>query len=186
MAGPQKTVLKEAISEKSTPHKIILEGTSSKNSSSDVFATNNDYLTLLPPEILLKIILLLPAACFCELAHTASHLRAFMKLHAATTCNNAIEQRFSHISTPLDTQHMNGWLVPSRSIFSKMEETLRKRKINLLRGESGRVWKSSHLRIQLTDPGPQYLLFLETIAPFMDPCYVFIGPPHGLPFKVLA
>jgi hypothetical protein len=39
------------------------------------------------------------------------------------------------------------------------------------------------LRIQLTDPGPQYLLFLETIAPFMDPCYVFIGPTHGLPFQ---
>jgi hypothetical protein len=64
-----------------------------------------------------------------------------------------------------------------------MEETLRKRKINVLRGESRRVWKSSHLRIQLTDPGPQYLLFLETIAPFMDPCYVFICPPYSLPFK---
>jgi hypothetical protein len=64
-----------------------------------------------------------------------------------------------------------------------MEETLRKRKMNVLRGESRRVWKSNYLRIQLTDPGPQYLLFLETIASFMDPCYFFICPPHGLPFK---
>jgi hypothetical protein len=106
-----------------------------------------------------------------------------MKLHAATICNNAIEQRFPHISTPLDTQQINGWLVPRRPIFSKMEETLRKRKINLLRDESGRVWKGSHLRIQLADPGPQYLLFLETIAPFRNPYYVFICLPHGLPFK---
>jgi hypothetical protein len=102
MAGPQETSPKKVIPKKPTPDKIILERMAVKNSASEVSATKPDYLTLLPPEILLKIILLLPAACFFELAHTSSHLRSFMKLLAAAICHNAIEQHFSHISNNLD------------------------------------------------------------------------------------
>jgi hypothetical protein len=188
MAGPSETVPKRAISEKSTPQKIILEKISSKNSASEVSVTRKDYLTVLPPEILLKVIPLLPVASFFELTHTSTHLRAFMKLHAATICNDAIEQGFSHISDQLDTQYSNGWLVPRKPIFSRTEGGLRERKIGAIRGPSGgcdswKRWKSTDLRIQLTDPGPQYLFFLEIMASFMDPYYVCICPPNGLPFK---
>jgi hypothetical protein len=183
MASPQETSFKKVIPKKSMPEKIIFERTTSKNSASEVSATKTDYLTSLPPEILLKIIPLSPAASFYELAHTSAHLRAFIKLYAPTICNCAIENHFSHISTNLDTQQISGWLVPRRPIFSQEEESLRKLKTNVMRNEFWRVWKSDHLQIELTEPGPQYLLFPETIAPFMDPSYVFICPPNGHPFK---
>ena len=178
MAGLKKSSSKKVISKKprpknSTPNATTLKRTRPKNSVSKVSVTKKDYLTNLPPELHLKIIPLLPAASFFDLAHTSAHLRAFMKLHAPTICNTAIELHFSQVSYKLISQRINGWLVPSHPIVARVEEEVRKEKIDLIKKYPHWGWKIPYLRMKLTEPGPQYLFFLEKEIHYMGEFFPF-------------
>lgn len=71
-----------------------------------------DPLTLLPTELLIKVIASLPdAAIFLDLCHTSSKLRRFMKAHAAAICNSSIRINFPEEARLLEAKLVEGWLV---------------------------------------------------------------------------
>lgn len=135
-----------------------------------------DYLTGLPAELLLKIIPHLPLQSFFAVSHTSSFLRYFLKTHASMICNDAINSYFSNQAQLLATEKRSGWLVPTHEELLRREDffsdclgaDLRDlhlcehnptRKICCAPFESLTDFRD--FQVKITDPGPQYLFFLQ-------------------------
>jgi hypothetical protein len=83
-------------------------------------SSNHEYLTSLPPELLIKVLSEIPLSSFLNLTHTSRDLRTFIKTNAARISNAAIESRFSFKAKILEKcMQDNGWLSPG---LSKLEE----------------------------------------------------------------
>lgn len=127
-----------------------------------------DILTSVPPEILVKIITLVPSKHYLDLVHTTKALRNFIKLNASSICNEAIRSRFPVEAKVLQSEPEAGWLVPTHEKVAEEEECFRQ-KLNAIRPSNneqefsllGKLPTESTLSIKITSPGPQYLHFLE-------------------------
>lgn len=135
-----------------------------------------DYLTGLPAELLLKIIPHLPLQSFFDLSHTSSFLRYFLKIHASLICNDAIGSYFPEQAKILETKKRLGWLVPTNEELQRREEffsdclgiDLRDRRL-CEHNPSKKVHCTPFedltdfrdFQIKISDPGPQYLFFLQ-------------------------
>ena len=127
-----------------------------------------DFLTLLPPEIILKIVALQPLKFYLTLVHISKHLRNFMKLNANRICNEAIRARFPLQVALLHSELKSGWLVPTHQKLVQDEKRYQTSRgvvsqrctvkyYDLL----GEIPEDNTLSIKVTTPGPQYLYFLE-------------------------
>ncbi|KAH8792352.1 hypothetical protein F5882DRAFT_399943 [Hyaloscypha sp. PMI_1271] len=135
-----------------------------------------DYLTALPAELLLKIIPHLPLQSFFYLSHTSSFLRYFLTTHASTICNDAINSYFPKQAKILETEKTLGWLVPTHEELRRREDffsdclgtdlrDLRLCEHNPIRKVRCAPFESltdfRDFQVKLSDPGPQYLFFLQ-------------------------
>ena len=127
-----------------------------------------DLLTSVPPEILVKIIALVPSKHYLDLVHTNKALRNFIKLNASSICNEAIRSRFPVEAKVLRSELEAGWLVPTHEKVAEEEEYFRQ-ELNIIRPPNkeqgfsllGKLPTESTISIKITSPGPQYLHFLE-------------------------
>ncbi|KAH8792362.1 hypothetical protein F5882DRAFT_78772 [Hyaloscypha sp. PMI_1271] len=127
-----------------------------------------DLLTSALPEILVKIIVLVPSKHYLDLVHTNKALRNFMKLNASSICNEAIWSRFPVEAKVLRSELEAGWLVPTHEKVAEEEENFRQ-KLNTIQTSNndqrfsllGKLLTDTTVSIKLTSPGPQYLYFLE-------------------------
>lgn len=125
-------------------------------------------LTSVPPEILVKIIALVPSKHYLDLVHTTKALRNFIKLNASSICNQAIRSRFPVEAKVLQSELEAGWLVPTHEKVAEEEEYFRQN-LNIFRPSNneqrfsllGKLPTETTVSIKLTSPGPQYLHFLE-------------------------
>lgn len=103
-----------------------------------------DYLTNMPPEVLLRIISNVPLDCYLDLTQTCQHLRYWMQNCADMICNLAIESRFPSEARILEPIQIDNWLTPMH-----------------IKPRKGARWVKPELQLQLYEPGPQFLYFLE-------------------------
>jgi hypothetical protein len=127
-----------------------------------------DILTSVPPEILVKIIALVPSKHYLDLVHTTKALRNFIKLNASSICNEAIWTRFPVEAKVLQSEPEAGWLVPTHEKVAEEEERVRQglHLITPYKNEQGfsllgKLPTETTVSIKITSPGPQYLHFLE-------------------------
>jgi len=135
-----------------------------------------DYLTALPAELLLRIFPHLPLRSFFDLSHTSSFLRYFLKTHSSVICNDAITAYYPNQAKTLETEKRSGWLVPTHEELRRREDffsdclgvNLRDRrlcehnpisKVKCAPLESLTDFRD--FQILISDPGPQYLFFLQ-------------------------
>jgi len=107
-----------------------------------------DYLTNMPPEVLLRIVSNVPLNCYLDLTQTCEHLRYWMQNCAAMICNLAIESRFPSEARILESLQINNWLTPTNGLVQ-------------IKPRKGARWVRPELQLQLYEPGPQFLYFLE-------------------------
>jgi len=133
---------------------------------------DQDYLTSLPPELLIKIIAHTPSKCYLDLVHTSKSLRTFLKLNASRICNQAIRTRYPLEAKLLETTNEAGWLVPTNTRVKKEERqyindkrllNYKDRRYFTLLGVVGKECRNEDVRISIMSPGPHYLYFLEQI-----------------------
>ncbi|KAE9380978.1 hypothetical protein N431DRAFT_324246, partial [Stipitochalara longipes BDJ] len=84
-------------------------------------AQDHDYLTNLPPEVLLKVIAQVPSNTYLDLVHTSRFLRTFLKLNASQICNEGIRSRYPLEAKILETTKEAGWLVPTNTKLKEEE-----------------------------------------------------------------
>jgi hypothetical protein len=107
-----------------------------------------DYLTNMPPEILIRIISNVPLSSYLDLTQTSNQLRYMMQNYAEVICSLAIESRFPAEARLLESIEVEGWLTPTNGlIYIQPREVPR--------------WVDEKLQLQLYEPGPQFLYFLE-------------------------
>jgi hypothetical protein len=154
--------------------------------------TGRDYLTTLPAELLSQIIADLPLRSFLDLSHTSSFLRYFIKTNASIICNDAIKTYYSREAKLLETEKRSGWLVPTHEQLRRREDFFS----DLLGGYLCQDNPCEHnpangihcglfgylrgpweIQVKITDPGPQFLFFLERGFVQRGPSYVFLGEP---------
>jgi hypothetical protein len=144
---------------------------------------DRDYLTSLPAETLLEVILYLPMSSYLDLAHTAKAFRRFMKVNAARICNQHIRFWYPLEAKLLKSEMVSGWLVPTHSMIKNEEDLYflryhhpkellecsrdsgnheHEKHFNLL-GEfiESSTYEDPPNHIKISTPGPQYLYFLE-------------------------
>jgi hypothetical protein len=85
-------------------------------------SSNEDRLSSLPPELLLKILSNVPIASFFALTQTSKGFRKFIKVNAVLVCNTAIATRFPQLSTCFESKIINEWLVPTHPVFLRCQE----------------------------------------------------------------
>ena len=131
-------------------------------------AHEKNFFTPMPPEILLKIVSMLPCKFYLTLVHVSKHLRNFMKLNANRICNEAIRARFSLQAALLHSELKAGWLVPAHQKLVQDERRFQEARGGVSQRSTikyydllGQIPKDNTLSIKLTTPGPQYLYFLE-------------------------
>jgi hypothetical protein len=135
-----------------------------------------DYLTALPAELLLRIFPHLPLRSFFDLSHTSSFLRYFLKTHSSVICNDAITAYYPNQAKTLETEKRLGWLVPTHEELRRREDffsdclasNLRHRRLcehnpisKVKCAPLETLTDFRDFRILISDPGPQYLFFLQ-------------------------
>jgi hypothetical protein len=108
-----------------------------------------DYLTNMPNEVLLRIVSKVPLSSFLDLIQTSQYLRWFIQQHATMICNLAIESRFPAEARILESTETEGWLTPTNGLIC-------------IQPRKGARWVDPRLQLQLYEPGPQFLYFLES------------------------
>jgi hypothetical protein len=138
--------------------------------SISVSKVSSTRLLTLPAELLLGIIAYLPSSSYGPLTQTSHTMKTFFTNYGSRICNQRILTHYPAEATILKasfsaTDFMgNTWLVPTHEAALRAEESLwdREGSVSSLR--------SIHLsedalalqkRILLSQPGPQFLLFLE-------------------------
>jgi hypothetical protein len=113
-----------------------------------------DYLTNLPHNVLLQITSNLPMSSFLALSQAHSHLRWFMRHYASTICNLNIQTQFPKEAKILEATYIEGWLTPTGGLV-------------MIKPGDVSTWVDPGLRLLLSQPGPQFLYFLQkTILKF--------------------
>ena len=135
-----------------------------------------DYITALPAELLLKIFPHLPLQSFYHLSHTSSFLRHFIQTHASLLCNDAIKAYFPVQAKIMETEKISGWLVPTYEELRKREELFSDcmgydlRDLRLCQHNPTKTVPCEpfdsltdfrRFQVKITNPGPQYLMFLQ-------------------------
>ena len=109
-----------------------------------------DYLSFLPPELLLMIISRVPINNFLDITQTSQALRYFMKENGRRLCNDAIRRQFARRALFLmDSAYIEGWLAPTNN---RASEDISQAQSSL---------RHFDLSIKLTEPGPQYMYWLS-------------------------
>jgi hypothetical protein len=82
-----------------------------------------EYLTSLPPELLIKVLSEVPLSSFLDLTKTSRALREFIKTNAARICNMAIRSRLAYEAKILEatTNNKEGRLLPAPKKLKKMK-----------------------------------------------------------------
>ncbi|KAH7410572.1 hypothetical protein BKA64DRAFT_638236 [Cadophora sp. MPI-SDFR-AT-0126] len=85
-----------------------------------------DYLTTLPPELLLTIISHLPnSSSLLPLSQTNIYLQTFLlTTHAATICNTFITMHHSHAASILSATYRDGWFLPAHEAVLGTERNI--------------------------------------------------------------
>jgi hypothetical protein len=124
---------------------------------------DKDRLTTLPAKLLIKIIADVPLSSFLDLTQTCRYLRHLIKDNAKEICNKAIEARF-----PLHTKYLHpvkkrGWLTHSLYYLHSWEQraVVKRKSERIFTDRESWDYKWDY-KIKLTQPGPQYLAFLES------------------------
>lgn len=78
-----------------------------------------DYFSKSPPEVLLKILVHVPASDYLALARTSKLLRNLMKVNAATICNNRIKEIHPKAAELLHSTLVDKWLMPRHPAIGK-------------------------------------------------------------------
>lgn len=135
-----------------------------------------DYLTGLPAELLLKIIPHLPLRSFFELSHTSSFLRYFIRTHGSLLCNDTIQAYYPTQAKIMETEKKSGWLVPTHEELRRREDffsdcmgdSLRDLRLCQHNPTKTVPCEPFHsltdfrdFQVKVTDPGPQFLFFLQ-------------------------
>jgi hypothetical protein len=107
-----------------------------------------DYLTNMAPNILLRILSHVPMKSFLDLYQTHPQLRRLMRSHASTICNFTILERFPFEAWKFEAKDVQGWLTPTAGLICGKP-----------RKDTGLVVPG--LQLQLYEPGPHFLFFLE-------------------------
>lgn len=107
-----------------------------------------DYLTNLPHNILLRITSNLPMSSFLALSQTHSHLRWFMRRYASTICNLNVQTQFPKEAKILEATYIEGWLTPTGGLV-------------MIKPKDVAKWVDPGLQLLLSQPGPQFLYFLQ-------------------------
>jgi hypothetical protein len=124
----------------------------------------------LPAELLLIIIAYLPASSYAPLTQTSHTLQAFFANYASKICSQRILSHFSAEVAILKASFAavdsmgNTWLVPTHEAVLRAEENLwdREGSISSLRFvHPNEEALALQKRMRLSQPGPQFLLFLE-------------------------
>lgn len=124
---------------------------------------DKDRLTTLPAELLIKIIAEVPLSFFLDLTQTCRHLRHLIKDNAKEICNGAIESRFPLHAKYLHPVKKRGWLTHSLYYLHSWEQrAVVKRKSERIFTDRESWEYNWDYKIKLTQPGPQYLAFLES------------------------
>jgi hypothetical protein len=150
------------IAEMASQHPSSMASSNMELDSKDV-----DYLTNLPPEVLLKIIALIPSKFYLDIIHTSTFLRSFLKLNASQICNEAIRTRYALEAKVLETTMEAGWLVPTKLKEEETRYTLDFRRLHYVGSRYRYVTflcekgQKRYLRTSMMEPGPQYIYFLE-------------------------
>lgn len=127
-------------------------------------STRNNHISRLPPEILLLILVELPLDSYLDLVQTSKFLREFLQMNAALICNICILSQFPLEGALIPSAKVNGWIVPTHTGITILESYVldkkryhdRARQIN----EEDYAY-GQDLRLKLTQPGPQFLLWLQ-------------------------
>jgi hypothetical protein len=85
-------------------------------------SSNEDHLSSLAPETLLKILSLASISSFFALTQTSKGFRKFMKSNAALICNDATATRLPLLSACFESKIINKWLVPTHPVFLRCQE----------------------------------------------------------------
>ncbi|EPE25279.1 hypothetical protein GLAREA_01191 [Glarea lozoyensis ATCC 20868] len=137
------------------------------NSDSKMLSSN---LHTLPVELLLTIIAYLPTNSYQSLTRTSHTLRAFFANYASKICNQRILTHFSAEASILKASFtavdsmVHTWLVPTHEAILRAEENLwdREGSISSLNPRyTDEEALAFQKRMLLSQPGPQFLLFLE-------------------------
>jgi hypothetical protein len=140
---------------------------------------DRDYLTSLPTELLARVIAEVPISSYLDITHTSRILRDFIKTNAARLCNEVIRSQHSVAAEYFKSEMVDGWLLPTMEELESEEVSYMQRTYSYLRWleEKGRMVQRQGLLgqipfpgcaenwetcIRITDPGPQYVHFLES------------------------
>jgi hypothetical protein len=145
-----------------------LSSSSTTSSSHPKMPSSN--LHTLPAELLLTIIAYLPTTSYQPLTRTSHTLRAFFGNHASKICNQRILSHFSAEATILKASFTavdsmgHTWLVPTHEAVLRAEQNLWDREGSVSSLNSRHTDEDAlafQKRMLLSQPGPQFLLFLE-------------------------
>ena len=101
-------------------------------------APNRDLLSILAPELLIKIFSNVPLPNFLSLVQTSRRLRYFVKENATHICNVAIEARFAvenKILNPIRVSDPQSWICPNDPAVLEEEARCRTAMQAMLKGE---------------------------------------------------
>ncbi|CAG8953612.1 hypothetical protein HYFRA_00010071 [Hymenoscyphus fraxineus] len=126
-------------------------------------------LYTLPTEILLQVISYLPTAAYPSLIQTSHHLHGLFNNHASSIIATQIQTHHSHTASLLQATFSaedssgNLWLVPTHPSVLLAEEGMwdREGSVDTLQTLDYGPRTTMKQSLRLTQPGPQFLLFLE-------------------------
>jgi hypothetical protein len=127
-------------------------------------STRKNHLSSLPPEVLLLILAELPLDSYLDLVQTSKFLREFLKINAALICNLCILSQFPLEGAVIPFARVNGWIVPTHTDITILESYVLDKKRYYDRARQIKEENDAYgqdLRLKLTQPGPQFLLWLQ-------------------------
>lgn len=138
---------------------------STQEPQTTILCIESDLLGKLPPEVLILVLQELPVKVYLDVVQACGHLRQFVRTHASGLCNYAILKKFPLEAERIPSTNINGWLVPEHKDILVLERYVldKKKYVDRARGiildqES----QTRDLQVKLSQPGPQYLLWLES------------------------
>ncbi|KAL2059772.1 hypothetical protein VTL71DRAFT_10156 [Oculimacula yallundae] len=145
----------------------------STNTSHKPLTKGDDHLSNLIPELLVEVLSHVSSKDYLSLVHTNQSLRDFLQENAANVCNKAVQNLLTiYFVNPISfpTEFVQGWLVPTAPVFVETEKEYTADVPDYF-AEYEIPASPFDLKIKLSQPGPQFLLFLEVLGDELLPLY---------------
>ncbi|KAG9231188.1 hypothetical protein BJ875DRAFT_470194, partial [Amylocarpus encephaloides] len=130
-------------------------------------ASSKPKLETLPPELLLNIVSYLPPSAFFPLSAVSTKLQTFMHTQLSSICNTRILTYHAYPASILSSDFKlnpltgSSWLLPTHPAVLQAEEGIWDHEGS---GSPHHGYVEDKLRLRISRPGPQFLLFLERRA----------------------